>query len=322
MDFKDYYKILEVDKKATTDQIKKNFRKFAQKYHPDKNPNDKTAENKFKEINEAYEVLSDPEKRKKYDNLGSSYNNFRESGGNNTDFNWNDWFNQSRQQSNTGNYSSKSNSRSSVNDFFANNDTASDFFEKIFGGGFTGRKKAAKQPQKGENIIAKIDLTLEEAYKGAAKPISINGKTIEVKFKPGIENNQSLKISNKGMPGKNAGPSGDLIINVEVKPHKRVERKGNDLYTEIDVDLYKAILGGTAKIITFAGTVNLNIPAESQQGKTLMLKGLGMPIYSDTSKKGDLYVKLNVLLPQNLSEKEKELFTELQNIIAKNNFNF
>lgn len=312
MEYKDYYKILEVDKKATGDQIKKNFRKLAQKYHPDKNPNDKTAENKFKDINEAYEVLGDTDKRKKYDTLGSSYSNFRQSGGNSSDFNWNDWFSQNRQADPSGAYSQ--NRRSNINDFFTNNDSGSDFFEKIFGFGGNKRKTTTKQPVRGEDVNAKVEITLEEAFKGVAKPLNVNGKNIEVKFKPGIENNQSLKISSKGKPGKNGASAGDLIITVEIKPHKRVERKGNDLYTTIDIDLYKAVLGGNAKIVTFAGTINLNIPAETQQGKTLMLKGLGMPSYSDNAKKGDLYITLNILMPQQLSEREKELFTELQKI--------
>ncbi len=148
MEFKDYYKILELDKKATADQIKKSFRKLAQKFHPDKNPNNKTAENKFKEINEAYNVLSDPEKRKKYDNLGSSYSNFRQSGGNNTEFNWNDWINNSRQNnSSTGGFSSK---RSTINDFFQGGDSGSDFFEKIFGFGSNKRKTTTKRQINGD----------------------------------------------------------------------------------------------------------------------------------------------------------------------------
>ncbi len=316
MEFKDYYKILEVDKKANAEQIKKSFRKLAQKYHPDKNPNDKTAESKFKDINEAYEVLGDPEKRKKYDNLGSSYNNFRQTGGRSADFNWQDWFDKSQQFRTGGSpggfgASSSQGRRSSINDFFSNNDSSSDFFEKIFGFA-SGKKRATKQSQTGEDITAKVELTIEEAYKGCVKPFLVNGKKIEVKLKPGIDNEQILKITGKGKPGTNGGANGNLIINVSIKPHKRLERKGNDLYTTIDVDLYKAILGGIAKITTFAGTISLNIPPESQQGKTLFLKGLGMPLYTDATKKGDLYITLNVQVPQNLSAREKELFTELQ----------
>lgn len=313
MEFKDYYKILEVDKKATADQIKKSFRKLAQKYHPDKNPNDKTAESKFKDINEAYEVLGDTEKRKKYDNLGSSYNSFRQTGGNSADFNWQDWFDKSQQfrtGASPGGFGSSAGRRSSINDFFSNNDSSSDFFEKIFG--FAGKKRT--KTQKGEDITAKVELTIEEAYNGCVKPFLINGKKIEVKFKPGIDNEQVLKVTGKGKPGLNGGANGNLLINVSIKPHKRVERKGNDLYISIDVDLYKAVLGGNAKITTFAGTISLNIPAESQQGKTLFLKGLGMPYYSDATKKGDLYITLNVQVPQNLSDREKELFAELQSI--------
>lgn len=308
MDFKDYYKILGVDKKASAEQIKKSYRSLAQKYHPDKNQGNQAAENKFKEINEAYEVLSDTDKRRKYDNLGSSFTNFRQSGGNTNDFNWAEWFENNEKKKRAGS------ARSTVNDFFANNDTASDFFEKIFGSGFGSKKKSSPQPVRGEDITTTVELTLEEAYNGVTKKIVTEGQTIELKLKPGIENGQVLKISAKGGLGKNGGANGDLIINISVKSHKRVIRKGSDLYVEITTDLYKAILGGTSKITTFAGTVKLTVPPETQHGKVLVLKGLGMPLYSNPEMHGDLYVTLNVKLPQNLTDRERELFTELKAI--------
>jgi curved DNA-binding protein len=308
MDFKDYYKILGVDKKASADQIKKSYRALAQKYHPDKNPDNKAAENKFKEINEAYEVLGDADKRKKYDNLGSSFNNFRQTGGRSSDFNWNDWIDPNGERRRRG-----ADMRSGVNDFFSKNDNSSDFFEKIFGGGFN-RRRGNPTPMRGDDISATVELTLEEAYNGVSKVIDANGQKIEVKFKPGIDDGQIQKISSKGYPGKHGGENGDLIITVAIKPHKRVQRKGLNLYVEITIDLYKAILGGSSKITTFAGTIKLNIPPESQPGKQLMLKGLGMPKYNAAGEFGDLYVTLNVKLPQNLSEKEVALFTELKNL--------
>ena len=312
MDFKDYYKILEVDKKATADDIKKKYRQLAQKYHPDKNQGNKDAENKFKDLNEAYEVLSDSEKRSKYDSLGSSFTNFRKSGGSTDEFNWSDWMSKNQ---NSQRRKKTSDMFSGINDFFSKNETSSDFFDKIFGGGFGSKQKATKnQAQKGSDYQANVELSLEEAYKGCSKVINIDNQKIEVKFKPGIDNGQSLKISGKGLAGKNGGDRGDLLISVIIKPHKRVERKGDDLYVEISVDLYKAILGGISKITTFAGTVKLNIPPESQHGKVLCLKGLGMPNYTTPDKVGDLYVTLNVKLPQNLSDKERELFTELRDL--------
>ncbi len=299
MDFKDYYKTLGVDKKATAEQIKKSYRTLAHKYHPDKNPDNKAAENKFKDISEAYEVLSDPEKRRKFDSLGSTFSNFRQSGGNSEEFNWNEWYENNERKKRAGGQ------RSTVNDFFANNETTSDFFEKIFGGGFGGKKKNSPQARNGEDISANIEITLEEVYKGVTKQI--------------LDTGQVLKISGKGTQGKNGGINGDLVINVSVKPHKRVERKGDDLYVEITIDLYKAMLGGTSKITTFAGTIKLTIPPETQHGKVLMLKGIGMPKYSKPDEHGDLYVTLNVKLPQNLSDREKELFLELKNIASTSN---
>lgn len=312
MDFKDYYKILEVDKSATADEIKKKYRQLAQKYHPDKNQGNPAAENKFKDLNEAYDVLSDAEKRAKYDSLGSSFSKFRNSGGSSADFNWSDWMNKNQSSQRR---KKTSDMFSGINDFFSKNETSSDFFEKIFGGGFGNKQKSTRnQSAKGSDYQTNVEITLEEAYKGCSKIINIDNQKIEVKFKPGIENGQNLKISGKGLPGKNGGERGDLLIAVNIKPHKRVNRKGDDLYVEITVDLYKAVLGGTSKITTFAGTVKLSIPPESQQGKVLCLKGLGMPNYNTPDKTGDLYVTLNVKLPENLSEKERELFTELKEL--------
>jgi curved DNA-binding protein len=312
MDFKDYYKILEVEKNASAAEIKKKYRQLAQKYHPDKNQGNVNAENKFKDLNEAYEVLGDPEKRAKYDSLGSSFSNFRNSGGDSNDFNWADWMSKNQ---NTQRRKKTSDMFSGINDFFSKNENSSDFFEKIFGSGFANKQKAHKNPpQRGSDYQANVELTLEEAHKGTSRVITIDNQKIEVKFKPGIDNGQTLKISGKGLPGKNGGDRGDLLISVAVKPHKRVERKGDDLFVEITIDLYKAILGGSSKITTFAGTVKLNIPPESQQGKVLCLKGLGMPNYNTPEKVGDLYVTLTVKLPENLSDREKELFTELKDL--------
>ncbi len=311
MDFKDYYKLLEVDKKASPEEIKKKFRQLAQKYHPDKNPGNKESESKFKDISEAYEVLSDAEKRKKYDMLGSSFNNFKQTGGRPDDFNWADWF-----SSNQNARSKKSSDMySSINDFFTKNENSSDFFEKIFGTRFNNKRTKKMQPEKGEDVQKSIEITLEEAYKGTLKTvIADNNQKIELKLKPGIEDGQVLKISGQGLPGKNGGVNGDLLITINIKKHKRVTRKGNDLYVEITVDLYKAVLGGVSKITTFGGTVKLNIPPESQHGKVLALKNLGMPSYNNNNEFGTLFVTLNVKLPENLSERERELFRELKSI--------
>lgn len=325
MDFKDYYKILGVEKNASQDEIKKAYRKLAQKYHPDKNQGDSNAEKKFKDIGEAYQVLSDPEKRNKYDNLGANWNRHRQSGGSSSDFNWQDWFNAG------GAGRPGSGRRQTVGDFFSSGGGVSDFFERIFGGtsgfgsgGFAGNAGANytgssnfKRTKKGEDYKTTVELSLEDAFNGTSKILNVNGQRIEIKFKPGIYDGHTQKISGKGLPGKNGGPNGDLIINTKIKEHPLYERKGNDLYLDTFIDLYTAILGGNAKVNTLGGTVKISIPKESQTGRVLKLKGLGMPDYNNSNKKGDLYIKLLVKIPTKLSEKEKELFEELQGLRQK-----
>lgn len=300
MEFKDYYKILGVDKSASLDEIKKAYKKLAIKYHPDKNPNDKEAENKFKEINEAYQVLSDPEKRAKYDNLNRSWTDFSQRGGKTSDFNWQEWF---------SGWDS-----GSAKEEFSFESGLSDFFTKIFGGKFRSSKFSDYNypPKRGEDVQLEVTLSLEEAFKGTTKKININGEIIEVKFKPGISNGQMLKISGKGRAGKHGGPNGDLYIKTIIRQDPIFTRKGDDLYMNTTIDLYQAILGGSVNISTFAGKIKLKIPPETQPGKVFKLKGLGMPIYGDPTKRGDLYITINVKLPQNLTSTEKEYFQKLQ----------
>jgi curved DNA-binding protein len=311
MDFKDYYKILNVGKNASPDEIKKAYRKLAMKYHPDKNAGNKEAESKFKDINEAYDVLSDPEKRKRFDNLGSQWNDFRQTGGRSEDFNWSDLVKQKT--------AGKRKSESVFGDMFSTGNF-SEFFEKIFGGGESSGKHrySSKAPQRGQDVETTIEITLAEAFKGTRRSILINGQTIDLNLKPGIADGQILKISGKGAPGKGVdAPAGDLMIKVTVQPHKSVERRGDDLYVEGTVDLYKAVLGGNSKIRTFGDLIQFTIPAESQNGKVLKLKGQGMPRYGKTDERGDLYITLNVRLPKNLSNEEIELFKKLEEIEAK-----
>lgn len=308
MEFKDYYKTLGVSKNASQDEIKKAYKKLILKYHPDKNPGDKEAENKFKEVGEAYEVLSDPEKRKKYDNLGSSWNNFRQEGRSTEDFDWSDWFasqHQRRQKTTTG--------AGDFGDMFGGGGM-SDFFEKIFGGGFTGRSTYRQTPKRGKDYHTDITISLEQAFKGTTVLLGVETQKIEVKIRPGITDGQTLKISNKGYPGANGGPRGDLIIKVNVKKHKNVDRKGDDLYVDVPIDLYKAVLGGETRLNTFSGKINMKIQPETQQGKVVKLSGQGMPKYNLPSQRGDLYVKFIVKIPTGLSEKEKELFKQLKKL--------
>ena len=337
MEFKDYYKTLGIEKTATAEEIKKAYRKLARKYHPDTNK-EKNAEEKFKDISEAYEVLGDAEKKKKYDNLGSSYSKFKTTGGQTSDFQWNDWFaenfqkntkNTSNNQENTQDYydnfvGNNKKTGSTVGDFFNSGGGVSDFFERIFGQNPIKPKNPNSQKnksksnnansqksEKGKNFQKEVTLSLENAYNGTKRGFVINGKRIEVKFKAGIEDGHLQKISGKGYPSANEnGKSGDLIIKVKIAEDAKMERKNNDLYTSVDCDLYTAILGGKVKVSTFFGSFNVTVPAESQNGKLFKLSDQGMPVYN-SDEKGDLYVKLHVVLPTNLSEKEKELFNEL-----------
>lgn len=308
MEFKDYYKILGVTKTATEAEIKQAYRKLALQYHPDKNKGNKDSEQKFKEISEAYEVLKDNEKRNKYDNLGSSFNNFRSTGGRSDDFNWNDWVNRGQHKTKSGK------PFSNFGEFFDSGGGVSEFFDKIFGEGIGSKRNTTGHLKKGDDYSSIVEITLDEAYRGSTQKLFINGQNIEFKIKPGIKDGQQMKISGKGMPGKRGGINGDLIITVKIKPHKRVERKEDDLYVDINIDLYKAILGGNATITTFGGKIQINIPPESEPGKVLKLNNQGMPKYKNPEEKGDLYIKLYIDIPTNLTEKEKELFSELKKI--------
>ena len=303
MDFKDYYKILGVSKTATAEEIKKAYRKLAVKYHPDKNANDKSAEEKFKEVNEANEVLGDPEKRKKYDELGENWNYYQQRGQNQPesnaqDFDWWQW-------TNRGNSSNSSN--------FGNSDF-SDFFENIFGGQFSGSRQRKPRAAKGKDYQADMELSLEEAYTGTSRQLELDNTKLQLKTKPGLKDKQVLRLKEKGGKGHNGGPDGDLYITVHIPEHPHYKRRDDDLYCDIPVDLYKAVLGGEVMVRTLRSPIKITLPKETDNGKVLRLKGMGMPKYGVPDTFGDLYAKVSVQLPKNLTEKELELFKELSNL--------
>jgi curved DNA-binding protein len=300
MDYKDYYKILGVEKKATQDEIKKAYRKLAVKYHPDKNPGDKKAEDKFKEINEANDVLSDPEKRTKYDNLGENWQQYQGAGG---------FGQQQRRGGRPG--GSQSYSQGDDSQF-------SDFFESIFGnsggfggGGFGGGSSRRRAVQKGEDYQAETTISLEEAFHGTTRQVNLAEQKLNLKLKPGIAEGQVLRMKEKGGPGLNGGPNGDLFITLHIIKHPRFERKGDDLYFDQPIEAYTAILGGKINVDAIDKTIKLNIPAGTDSDKVFRLKDMGMPRYSDPEKRGDAYVRVYITVPKNLSDKDKETLAEL-----------
>jgi len=302
MDFKDYYKILGIAKTATADEIKKAYRKLAIRYHPDKNPNDKSAEEKFKEINEANEVLGNEEKRKKYDELGENWKYYQQSG-------QGQGFDRSKWADNHGgtSYDYTTGNRFDEENF-------SDFFSSVFGGQFGGGRQGKQGSFKGQDYNAEMQMSLEEAYLGTSSQLELDNQKLQLKIKPGVKNGQVLRLKGKGGKGVNGGPNGDLYITVLIPEHSHYVRKENDLYCDIPVDLYTAILGGHTLVRTLRNPIKMNIAKGTTNGKVLRLKGMGMPIYGKENEYGDLYAKVNVVLPQHLSSKEEELFKELSKI--------
>ena len=306
MDYKDYYKILGVNKSSSQDEIKKAYRKLAVKYHPDKNPGDKNAEAKFKEINEANEVLSDPEKRKRYNELGANWKNYQHSGQGGFD-----WSKYQQQYGNGG--------QTFYTDFedfgsaFKEGGGFSDFFEAFFGGGgFSGtRHRGRTTAFKGEDLHAELLITLDEAYKGTEKIFEVNGQKIKLKIKKGAVDGQILKLDGKGYSGMNGGPNGDLLITIKIQNHPLFNRIDDDLYMDLPVDIYTAVLGGKADVNTLKGKIKVSIPPETSNGKTLRLAGLGMPKYGKENRYGDLYVKVDIQTPKSLSSEEIKLFKKL-----------
>ncbi len=305
MEYKDYYKILGVDKSASADEIKKVYRQLAKKYHPDKNPGNKAAEEKFKSITEANEVLSDPEKRKKYDTLGANWKQYENAAPNRGPY--------YSQQSHGGFTGAEG-----FENIFGNSGGFSDFFESFFGAGFAGAKNKAssfRQPKKGRDYEAYLTVTLHEAFTGADKEISVDGKKLRVKITPGVEDGKKLRLPKQGGEGISGGERGDLYLIIKIDRHQSFDRKDDDLYHTLIIDLYTAVLGGKKEIKTIDGkNISITVPKESDNGKILRLKGLGMPNYENPKLRGDLFITLSVKLPKNLSTKEEKLFKELSEL--------
>lgn len=292
MAFVDYYKILGISKKTTQKEIKTAYRKLARKYHPDLNPDNKESERKFKEINEANEVLSDPESRKKYDTYGKEW-----------------------KQGEAHEKARKQQQQSGQQDF--SNEEYSDFFGSMFGGGRPSYSKSRSPKFKGQDYHTELQLNLKDVYTTQQQVLTINGKKIRLKIPAGVENGQVIKIKEKGAAGINGGPNGDLYIKFNINNHSRFKREGNNLYLNIDLELYTSILGGEITIATFNGKVKLQIKPETKNETKVKLKEKGFPLYKKEDKFGDLYITYHIKMPTDLNEKEIELFKELQKMNKK-----
>ena len=293
MAFIDYYKILGVSKNASDKDIKKAYRKLARTYHPDLNPNDKVAEKKFKEINEANEVLSHPENRKKYDEYGKDWKHAEE-------------FEKAKQQQKQyQGYEQQPYSGGFSDDDF------SDFFSSMFGGGRAYSQQRSSTRFRGQDYNAELQIDIREAYTTHKRTITVNNKNIRITIPAGVENGQIIKIKGHGGKGINGGPNGDLYIQFTIINNSKFKRDKNNLYATIDLDLYKAMLGGEVTVDTFDSKVKLKVKPETQNGTKIKLKEKGFPVYKKEGQFGDLIITYNIKTPTNLSSKEKELFEEL-----------
>lgn len=303
MAYIDYYKILGVDKSATQDDIKKAYRKLARKLHPDLNPDDKEAEKKFKELNEANEVLSNPENRAKYDKYGEHWKHGEE-------------YEKARQQQRQQYQQQQNYSGGFSGADFGEGEDFSDFFQSMFGGASGFRKSSrgsASGKFKGQDVQAELTLNLRDAAKTHPQTFEINGKKVRITIPAGVYDGQQIKLKGHGNPGFNGGPNGDLYITFNIPADPDFERIGDDLKTKVTIDLYTAVLGGDVKVNTLDGSVNLKVKPETQNGMTVRLKGKGFPVYKKDGQHGDLFVTYEVKLPVNLTDKQKELFEQLKN---------
>ncbi len=338
MEFKDYYATLGVPKTATDKEIKQAFRKLARKHHPDVNPNDRGAEAKFKEINEANEVLGDPEKRKKYDELGANWRMYEQAqqqgqpypGG--SPFGGAGGFGGFSGEGGAwtinmgGPGGARTMSEEEMRDMFGGGggeDPFSDFFKTFFGGGGEGRGRSrASRSQKGRDIESEAELTLEEAYHGAMRRISItlggHARSVDVRIPPGVKDGSRVRAAGEGEAGSNGGASGDLFLRVRLKPHPVFERKGDDLYTKVALPVTTAVLGGEAQVPTITGSVRLKVPETTQPGQIFRLKGHGMPLVGKPDTKGDLYATADIQLPRSLTKDQRHVWEQISKIESRN----
>jgi curved DNA-binding protein len=328
MEFKDYYQTLGVAKSASDKELKQAYRKLARKHHPDVNPGDKSAEARFKEINEAYEVLGDPDKRRKYDELGANWRQYEQAQQQGQGFPGGSPFGGAGPGGGAWNINMggpgggyRTMSEEEMHDLFGNEDPFSDFFRTFFGGGGAreggGRARQARAPrtQKGRDIEHEVELTLEEAYHGATRRISIkqggHARSVDVRIPAGVKDGSRVRAAGEGESGANGGTSGDLYLRVRLRPHPVFERNGNDLQAKVAVPVTTAVLGGEAQVPTITGSVRLKIPETTQSGQIFRLKGHGMPSVGKADERGDLYATVEIQLPRALTKEQRAHWEEL-----------
>ncbi|NIW45547.1 MAG: DnaJ domain-containing protein [candidate division Zixibacteria bacterium] len=315
MDYKDYYQILGIDENASKDEIKKAYRKLAMQYHPDRNPGDAQAEERFKEINEAYQVLSDDDKRSHYDRLGSAYSNWQQTGGRGG-FDWDRWnYGQPGQGGQPGGMRVEFDG--DLGSLFGGAGGFSDFFSQIFGGmgGSSGleellRGQGRTQATQPRQYTSEMVIGLLEAYQGSTRQVRIGERTFDVKIPKGAKTGTKLRLSGAGPTGRDGKPA-DVYLKIKVSPHPGFDRQGDNLHTEIYLDIISAVLGGKVTVPTLTGSVTLSIPPGTQPGQTFRLKGKGMPKLRTPDHYGDLYVTVQVEIPKNLSDRQRELYEQL-----------
>jgi curved DNA-binding protein len=310
MDYQDYYKVLGVAKNATDKEIKSAYRKLAHKYHPDVNQNNKQAEEKFKQINEAYEVLSDATKRQKYDQLGADWHRWQQQGRNPNDFDWSQW-------AGGGPGGGRYTTVDDLGDLFGGGGGIfSDFFSQMFGGG-RGRGRPQHQqyqqmPRQGRDRTQEVEISLQEAYRGTTRILTQGDRQRTIKIPAGAKTGTKVRFAGEGNVGRMGGQSGDLYLRIVVRDDPRFERKGDDLYSTVPVDMYTALLGGKAPVQTLGGTLMLTIKPGTQNGQTMRLRGKGMPNLRRKGTEGDLYVRVDVRLPDKLTPRQQELLEEMR----------
>jgi curved DNA-binding protein len=318
MNYQDYYQTLGVSKNADEKEIKKAYRKLARENHPDHNPDNKAAEERFKAANEAYEVLSDPEKRQKYDRFGSQWQQHERAGGNMNDF-WSQYAGAAGSRSRDP-YTQTIDPEAFEQMFGGRRGSSgsgfSSFFESLFGDEMGRAPGYQSVPQRGRDIEHEVEITLDEAFQGTTRSLQFsNGRSINAKIPRGVKTGAKVRLSGQGESGS-SGQNGDLFLNVKVLPHATYQREGDDLKVDVPVDVFTAVLGGKVPVSSFDKTVNLTIPAETEGGKVIRLRGLGMPKASNPSQRGDLLAKVTITLPTKLSKEERELWQQLRDLRA------